>query len=164
MQDASQLGRLVLVQDMSFVERRNTDTKRFIFAFLAVLAVLISLMTVFVAHLSWRGWLSAVKDILRGELLSNNTAAAATAAPAAAPAPPPEMQPLIGDLRELLQECHPNARAITAGRPTGRRTSCAPCSKRTWRATRCSSYPTASRISIPGRMPGSPCSARPAAW
>ena len=108
MQDASQLGRLVLVQDMSFVERRNTDTKRFIFAFLAVLAVLISLMTVFVAHLSWRGWLSAVKDILRGELLSKNNAAVATdaAAPAAAPAPPPEMQPLIGDLRELLQEYH----------------------------------------------------------
>ncbi len=107
MQDASQLGRLVLVQDMSFVERRNTDTKRFIFAFLAVLAVLISLMTVFVAHLSWRGWLSAVKDILRGELLPKSNGAVATAtAPAAAPAPPPEMQPLIGDLRELLQEYH----------------------------------------------------------
>ena len=107
MQDASQLGRLVLVQDMSFVERRNTDTKRFIFAFLAVLAVLISLMTVFVAHLSWRGWLSAVKDILRGELLPKSNGAVATAtAPAAAPAPPPEMQPLIGDLRELLQDYH----------------------------------------------------------
>lgn len=108
MSDAQQLGRLVLVQDMTFVERRNTDTKRFIFAFLAVLAVLISLMTVFVAHLSWRGWLAAVKDVLRGELLSKKNVAAptdATPVPIIAPAPA-EMQPLIGDLRELLQEYH----------------------------------------------------------
>lgn len=106
MNEATQLGRLVLVQDMSFVERRNTDTKRFIFAFLAVLAVLISVMTVFVAHLSWRGWLAAVKDILRGELLSKKPAVVQADAPVETAPPPPEMEPLIGDLRELLQEYH----------------------------------------------------------
>ncbi|MCL6484657.1 MAG: trehalose-6-phosphate synthase, partial [Janthinobacterium lividum] len=106
MQDATELGRLVLVQDMRFVERRNTDTKRFIFAFLAVLAVLISLISVCVAHLSWRGWLSAVKDMLRGELMPRSAMAVQSANAPAAAAPPPEMQPLIGDLRELLQQYH----------------------------------------------------------
>lgn len=106
MQDATELGRLVLVQDMRFVERRNTDTKRFIFAFLAVLAVLISLISVCVAHLSWRGWLSGVKDMLRGELMPRSAMAVQSANAPAAAAPPPEMQPLIGDLRELLQQYH----------------------------------------------------------
>lgn len=105
MQEASQLGRLILVQDMTFVERRNADTKRFLFIFLALLALAISLMTVFVAHLSWRGWLAAVKDILRGELLQKK-AIVPLAPTAPAVAAPPEMQPLIGDLRALLQEYH----------------------------------------------------------
>jgi trehalose 6-phosphate synthase len=163
MQDASQLGRLVLVQDMSFVERRNTDTKRFIFAFLAVLAVLISLMTVFVAHLSWRGWLSAVKDILRGELLSNNTAAAATAAPAAAPAPPPEMQPLIGDLRELLQES-PERQGDNGWSSDWTPDKLRALLEADLAGDQVLVVSNREPYIHTGRMPGSPCSARPAAW
>jgi trehalose 6-phosphate synthase len=109
MKDAAQLGRLILVHDMSFIERRSEETKKYIFIMFALLAVTISLITVFVAHLSWRGWLTTVKEILRGELLSKKQGAAADASTDATPAPPPappEMQPLIGDLRALLQEYH----------------------------------------------------------
>ena len=155
MQDATQLGRLVLVQDMSFVERRNTDTKRFIFAFLAVLAVLISLMTVFVAHLSWRGWLSAVKDILRGELMPRSAMAVQAAdAPAAAPAPPPEMQPLIGDLRELLQEYHLERQGDSGWTSEWTPENCAACWKRILREIKCWWYRTANRISTQKRKMG----------
>lgn len=97
MQDGAQLGRLILVHDMSFIERRSADTKKYIITFVALLALVIALITVLVAHLSWRGWLNTVKDILRGELLPSAPTPTAT---------PPEMQPLIGDLRALLQEYH----------------------------------------------------------
>jgi trehalose 6-phosphate synthase len=95
MQDATPLGKLILVHDMSFIERRSADTKKYVIGFFVLLAVAISLLTVVIAHLSWRGWINGVKDILRGELL-----------PSAPPRTPPEMMPLVGDLRELLQEYH----------------------------------------------------------
>jgi trehalose-6-phosphate synthase len=94
-QDGALLGRLILVHDMSFIERRSADTKKYIIGFFALLAVAISLITVFVAHLSWRGWMNSVKGIFRGEL-----------APRQHEYTPPEMQPLMGDLRALLHEYH----------------------------------------------------------
>jgi alpha,alpha-trehalose-phosphate synthase [UDP-forming] len=94
-QDGTLLGKLILVHDMSFIEHRSADTKKYIIGFFALLAVSISLITVVVAHLSWRGWINGVKGILRGELL-----------PPTPERTPPEMQPLMGDLRALLHEYH----------------------------------------------------------
>jgi trehalose-6-phosphate synthase len=93
-QDGQYLGKLILVHDMSFIAHRSADTKRYIFILFALMAVVISLITVLVAHLSWRGWISAMKGILRGEI---------------GPQPqqqstPPEIGPLEGDLRTLLYE------------------------------------------------------------
>ncbi|GAB3548686.1 trehalose-6-phosphate synthase [Noviherbaspirillum agri] len=94
-QDGQDLGKLILVHDMSFIERRSADTKKYVIYFFALLAVVISLITVFIAHVSWRGWVNGVKGILRGDLLPRSFKRA-----------PPEMQPLIGDLRALLHEYH----------------------------------------------------------
>ena len=68
-QDGVDLGRLILVHDMSFIERRSADTKKYILGVFALLALAISLITVVIAHLSWRGWISGVKEMLRGELM-----------------------------------------------------------------------------------------------
>jgi trehalose 6-phosphate synthase len=87
------IGSLVLVHDMSFVERRSSDTRRYVIIMFAVIGVIISLITVLVAHLSWRGWMSGVRAILRGEGLVR---------PFSQP-PTSEMQPLVGDLRALLR-------------------------------------------------------------
>jgi trehalose 6-phosphate synthase len=64
------LGRLMLVHDMSWVERRSSDTKWYLFYLFAVIGVVISLVTVLVAHLSWRGWIAGVRGMLRGEGLA----------------------------------------------------------------------------------------------
>lgn len=93
-QDGQQLGRLVLVHDMSFIERRSADTKRYAIWFFALLALVVSLITVFVAHVSWRGWVNGIRGLLRGDLLQRSQGAR----------PPPEMQPMIGDLRALLHD------------------------------------------------------------
>jgi hypothetical protein len=55
--NGQKIGTLVLVHDMSFVERRTADTRRYIIGFFILLGVVVSLITVFVAHLSWRGWM-----------------------------------------------------------------------------------------------------------
>ncbi|QXE86462.1 trehalose-6-phosphate synthase [Geomonas nitrogeniifigens] len=87
-------GSLILVHDMSFVERRSEDTRNYIIAFFALLGVVVSAITVFVAHLSWRGWLEGVRAMLRGEGIVK---------PFSQPAVDPELQPLVGDLRALLR-------------------------------------------------------------
>jgi len=98
MQDGVSLGRLVLVHDMSFIERRSADTRKYIFGFFALLALAVSLVTVLIAHLSWRGWISGVKELLRGELRPRANAAAAGPADAA------DAHPLADELRALLHE------------------------------------------------------------
>jgi trehalose-6-phosphate synthase len=86
-------GSLVLVHDMSFVQHRSADTRKYIVLLFAVLGLVISFITVLVAHLSWRGWMNGVRALLRGEGLVR---------PFAKPVDS-ELQPLMGDLRSLLR-------------------------------------------------------------
>ena len=97
-QDGIAAGRLVLVQDMSFIERRSEDTRKYIIGLFVVLAGAISLITVLVAHLSWHGWLNGVRDMLRGELSPTPQG------PTPQGPTPPEIAPLASELRALLNE------------------------------------------------------------
>ncbi len=90
----TETGSLILVHDMSFVERRSADTRKYIIVFFALLGVVISVITVLVAHLSWRGWMAGVRAMLRGEGILK---------PFSQPAVASELQPLVGDLRSLLR-------------------------------------------------------------
>ena len=92
--DAQYIGKLVLVHDMSFIERRSADTKKYVIGLFAVIAIVTSLITVFIAHLSWRDWISSVKRLLRGEIGSRPQQ----------PSTQLESHPLEGDLRALLHE------------------------------------------------------------
>jgi trehalose-6-phosphate synthase len=92
--DNQDVGQLILVHDMSFIERRSADTKRYIISMFALLTVVISLITVIMAHLSWRNWISTMKGVLRGEVGARQQQRST----------PPELRPLEGDLRNLLHE------------------------------------------------------------
>jgi trehalose 6-phosphate synthase len=94
--EGARIGSLLLVHDMSYMERRSADTRKYVILLFAVLGVVISLITVFVAHLSWRGWMEGVRAMLRGEGILK---------PFSGPQkePGPELQPLVGDLRTLLR-------------------------------------------------------------
>jgi len=85
---------LVLLHDMSFVERRSEETQRYVLILFAVLGVVVSLITVLVAHLSWRGWVEGVRAMLRGEGIFR---------PFDRPVASAELQPLVGDLKALLR-------------------------------------------------------------
>ncbi len=91
--EAGPMGSLVLVHDLSFIERRSQDTRKYLIILIAGLGAAIALMTVIVAQLSWRGWVSGARALLRGEGLVRPMLPGA-----------PEMEPLAADLRQRLQD------------------------------------------------------------
>ncbi len=95
--EAAPDGRLVLVHDMSFVERRSEETKRYLFYFFVGLAAVVSLITVIIAQLSWRGWVQGMRALLRGEGLLRQPEL-----PVKANAP--EFRPIARDLQRLMRE------------------------------------------------------------
>src|SRR5512134_777557 len=87
------MATLLMLHDMSFVQRRSEDTRKYIVILFTVLGVAVALITIAVAHLSWRGWVAGVRAMLRGEGVIRPFAH-----------PRPELQPLVGDLRALLRD------------------------------------------------------------
>ncbi|HJQ12022.1 MAG TPA: trehalose-6-phosphate synthase [Gemmatimonadaceae bacterium] len=92
--EALPLGKLVVLHDMSFVQRRSDETKRYLFYFFIGLGVVVSLITVVVAQLSWRGWVHGIQALMRGEGLLRP----------AQPAKEGELQPIADDLRALIRD------------------------------------------------------------
>ncbi|HVL75036.1 MAG TPA: trehalose-6-phosphate synthase [Noviherbaspirillum sp.] len=93
-QDNRTLGKLILVHDMSYIESRSADTRRYLLLLFGVLAVVTSTIAVVAAHLSWRNWISTMKAVLRR-------------GPGTTPRPhtgQADIEPLEGDLRSLLHE------------------------------------------------------------
>ena len=84
---------LLLVHDLSFVERRSQDTRRYVIVLFTVLGMLLALIALLVAHMSWRGWVAGVRAMLKGEGVIRPFSQ-----------PRPELQPLVGDLRSLLRD------------------------------------------------------------
>lgn len=93
-QEGIRIGSLVLVHDMRFIEGRSTDTRKYLIMFFILMGIVISAITVVVAHLSWRGWIEGVRAVLRGEGIVK---------PFSQPRVPSELKPLIGDLHALLK-------------------------------------------------------------
>jgi trehalose 6-phosphate synthase len=102
--DAAPAGRLVLVHDMSFVTRRSEETKRYVFYLFMGLAAVVSLITVIIAQLSWRGWMAGMRSLLRGEGLLRRPAAGASFQL-------PEFKPIARDLQRLVSELAAETRA-----------------------------------------------------
>jgi trehalose 6-phosphate synthase len=83
---------LVLLHDLSFIDRRSQDTRRYLIVLIAVIGIVVSLITVIVAQLSWRGWVSGARALLRGEGLFRPIAQSG------------ELAPLAADLRQRLRD------------------------------------------------------------
>ncbi|MGZ9076283.1 MAG: trehalose-6-phosphate synthase, partial [Burkholderiaceae bacterium] len=84
---------LVMLHDMSFVQRRSEDTRKYILLLFTGLGVLVALITIAVAHVSWRGWIAGVRAMLRGDGVIRPFSQ-----------PSFELQPLVPDLRALLRD------------------------------------------------------------
>ena len=87
-------GWLALVHDMSFVTRRNEETRQYLFYFFIALGASIALITVVIAQISWRGWVRGLRSLLHGEGLLRPSMAATA----------PELRPIARDLRDLIRD------------------------------------------------------------
>ncbi|MGH9708319.1 MAG: alpha,alpha-trehalose-phosphate synthase (UDP-forming) [Candidatus Acidiferrales bacterium] len=79
------LGFIVLIHDLSYAERREIETRRFVLLTFGFLALAAAAVTVVVARFSWRGWSDEIHRIARGESPKR-----------------PEFQPILRDVRELV--------------------------------------------------------------
>jgi len=102
--EATPDGRLVVVHDMSFITRRSEETKRYLFLAFMALAAVVSLLTVIIAQLSWRGWMAGMRSLLRGEGLLRRPEFDAQPGP-------PGFKPIARDLRRLINELEAETRA-----------------------------------------------------
>lgn len=87
------VGEMILVHDMSFVRTRSASTKMYILYFMIFMGVVVSVITVIVAQLSWRGWMSGTRALLRGEGLLRPLSPGAVQ----------ELHPIARDLRNLVR-------------------------------------------------------------
>lgn len=94
-------GYLVMVHDMSFVERRSEDTKKYVFYLFVGIGAIISLITVVIAEWSWRGWVAGLKSLIRGE----------TFGPTANEVQMPELRPVARDLQALIKDLESERRS-----------------------------------------------------
>jgi trehalose-6-phosphate synthase len=95
-ENGNRLGQLVIVQDMSFVQRRSEDTKKYIFYLFAAIAAVVALITVVIAEISWRGWVAGIKALISGEALLRSPEQVNVAVP--------ELRPIAKDLQALVHD------------------------------------------------------------
>jgi trehalose-6-phosphate synthase len=91
--DGVRMGELVIAHDMSFVERRSADTRKYIVYLFAAIGAVIALITVVIAELSWRGWVAGIKALIRGQALAQFTEPRAK-----------ELRPIARDLEALVRD------------------------------------------------------------
>jgi trehalose 6-phosphate synthase len=84
-QNELQPGFLVLVHDLSFVERREAKTRSFLLIAFGLLALGASVITIVAARLSWRGFRKELLRFIQGESRRK------------------EFLPIIRDVRELVE-------------------------------------------------------------
>ncbi len=100
--DTGGYGALVVVHDMSFVQRRSEDTKKYLFYLFAGIAAVVSLVTVAIAEISWRGWVAGLKALISGEALRRSTAPVLRS---------PDLRPVAKDLQALIRDIEAERRS-----------------------------------------------------
>ena len=87
------LGEVLVVHDMSFIERRSADTKKYIVYLFAALGAVVALITVVIAEISFRGWMAGIKALIRGQSLALSLQPKAR-----------ELRPIARDLEALVHD------------------------------------------------------------
>jgi trehalose-6-phosphate synthase len=104
------LGELVIVHDMSFVERRSADTKKYVYWLFIAIGGVVALITVVVAEISWRGWVQGMKALLKGEALLRTPEGLKQTAP--------ELRPIARDLQALVLDIQSERQSRDEGQTT----------------------------------------------
>ncbi len=87
------LGRLVILHDLRFIERRSASAETYLVAFLALLGVAAALVTLLVARVTLRGWVRQVRKGLSAKADGSDDVKLA-----------PEIAPLVAEMRKMLRD------------------------------------------------------------
>ena len=90
------VGYLVIAHDMNFVRHRSEDTKRYVVYLFAAIALVVALVTVVIAEISWRGWVAGIKALISGDALLR--------LPGEIKVSSPELRPIAKDLQALVRD------------------------------------------------------------
>ncbi len=85
----------LIVHDMAFVDKRRFEARRALFLIFVTLLILVATLSTIVAHLTWRGWLDGVRDLLKVPKISRLGKLARSR---------PELKPIAKDLRNWAEE------------------------------------------------------------
>ena len=96
-------GELIIVHDMSVLQRRSADTKKYVLYLFAAIATVVALITVIIAEISWRGWVAGMKALVKGETLLRSPVAWKSASP--------ELRPIARDLQALVLDLESERRS-----------------------------------------------------
>ncbi|HYH17166.1 MAG TPA: trehalose-6-phosphate synthase [Azospirillum sp.] len=88
-----ELGSLIILHDVSFIERRSADTQLYLAAALALLGIVSAGVTVLVARLTLRRWLRSVRQSLNPALTAGARSDTV-----------PEMRPVVAEIRQMLRD------------------------------------------------------------
>jgi len=103
--DGEKLGSLVVMHDMSFVQRRSDETRMYIVYLFAAIAAVVALITVIIAELSWRGWVAGFKALLSGTASERDDGKTRV----------PELRPIEADLKALVRDLEAERSAHAEG-------------------------------------------------
>jgi trehalose 6-phosphate synthase len=98
--EGATLGSLLIVHDMSFIERRSADTRRYVVYLFAAIGAVVALVTVVIAELSWRGWVAGTTALIRGQARTGQPQPHAR-----------ELRPIARDLAALVHDIQADRRA-----------------------------------------------------
>jgi trehalose 6-phosphate synthase len=93
------LGFVVLLHDLSFIQRREDTMRQFLLAAFAVLSLCAAVVTVVAGRLSWRSWSNEIRRLI----LKNERHR-------------PEFQPVMQDVRALVERLSEERDTETGGR------------------------------------------------
>jgi trehalose-6-phosphate synthase len=93
-EEGQSLGKLVLMNDMSYMQRRSSETKRYLFYLFIATGIIIAFITVLIAQLSWRGWVRGIRALIKGERLFGPISKMTN----------PSLSPIMKDLKTLVRE------------------------------------------------------------
>jgi trehalose 6-phosphate synthase len=96
--EAGPQGVVLLIHDLSFVDRREDRTRGFLLGAFAALAIMASVITLVTMRLSWRGWSEALRQLARGGGGERR-----------------EFAPLLKDLRELIERLASEEQSESSG-------------------------------------------------
>ncbi|EPY00907.1 alpha,alpha-trehalose-phosphate synthase (UDP-forming) [Magnetospirillum fulvum] len=89
--EGADLGRLVILHDLRFIERRSSSAEIYLAICLAILGLGVAIVTVLVARLTLRGWVRAVRQGMSAPDQNGKVL-------------PPEVGPLIREMRKMLRD------------------------------------------------------------